>query len=119
MKQFYLISKLDYDLKFRSKEDEDNINTEIKNTLNSKKEGSDFKLAVFNRLKNIEKALNHPKSSIEDSVPSPPKSLIPSISSSSSTMKESDIESVASNDNNGYDSALDEFVNEKKLRRIY
>ena len=29
-------------------------------------------------------------------------------------MKESDIESVASNDNNAYDSALDDFDNEKK-----
>ena len=110
MKQFILLPKLEYDLKFRAKECGDNINTEIKKTLNTPHEGSDFKLAIFNRLKNIEKALNHPKSSIVNSVPSPPKSEIPSITSSSSSMKESDAESVASN---AYDSAIDELVNEK------
>ena len=110
MKQFILLPKLDYDLKFRAKECGDNINTEIKKTLNTPHEGSDFKLAIFNRLKNIQKALNQPKSSIENPVPSPPKSKIPSIGSSSSTMKESDTESVASN---GYDSAIDDLANEK------
>ena len=64
-------------------------------------------------MKNIEKALNHPKSSIKQTSPIPPKSVNPSISSSASTMRESDTESVASNGNNGYDSALDDLLNEK------
>ena len=110
MKQYILLPKIDFDLKFQAKECGDNINTEIKKTLNRPHEGSDFKLAIFNRLKNIEKALNQPKSSIVNPVPSPPKSKIPSIASSSTTMKESDTESVASN---AYDSAIDDLVNEK------
>ena len=115
MKQFILLPKLDYDLKFRAKECGDNINTEIKKTLNTPHEGSDFKLAIFNRLKNIEKALNPSKSPITNPVPSPPKSKIPSISSPSSTLKESDTESIASN---SYDSAMDELVNEKSSSNL-
>ena len=50
MKEFYLISKLDYDTKFNSK-DVLNFNTKLKDTLNNSSDGSEFKLAVFNRLK--------------------------------------------------------------------
>ena len=111
MKQFILLPKLEYDLKFRAKECGDNINTEIKKTLNNTHEGSDFKLAIFNRLKNIEKALNHPKSPITNPN-SPPKSKNPPkitpISSPSTTLKESDSDSVVSN---SYDGTIDEFDN--------
>ena len=113
MKQFILLPKLDYDLKFRAKECGDNINTEIKKTLNTPREGSDFKLAIFNRLKNIEKVLNNPKSPITNPN-SPPKSKNPTknlpISSPSTTLNETDSESVASST---YDNAVEELLNEK------
>ena len=118
MKQYILVPKIDFDLKFQAKECGDKINTEIKKTLNRPHEGSDFKLAIFNRLKNIEKVLNNPKSPITNPN-SPPKSKnlskLPSIASSSSTMKESDSESLASN---SYDSAIDELVNEKSSSNL-
>ena len=119
MKQYILVPKIDFELNFQAKECGDNINTEIKKTLNTPHEGSDFKLAIFNRLKNIEKALNPSKSPITNPVPSPPKSKIlskiPSISSPASTLKESDTESIASN---SYDSAIDELVNEKSSSNL-
>ena len=45
MKKYYLISKIDYDLKFRQK-DVSNFNTKLKNSLNSTSEGSELKLAT-------------------------------------------------------------------------
>ena len=49
MKEYYLISKIEFDVKFRAKY-EANFNTKLKKTLNNSNEGSDFKLAIFNRL---------------------------------------------------------------------
>ena len=113
MRQYILIPKIDFDLKFQAKECGDKINTEIKKTLNRPHEGSDYKLAIFNRLKNIEKVLSNPKSPITNPN-SPPKSKNPPkntpISSPSTTLKESDSESIASST---YDNAVEELLNEK------
>ena len=108
-----LVPKIDFDLKFQAKECDDKINTEIKKTLNRPHEGSDYKLAIFNRLKNIEKVLSNPKSPITNPN-SPPKSKNPTknlpISSPSTTLNETDSESVASST---YDNAVEELLNEK------
>ena len=54
---------MDYDTKFKSK-DVPNFNTKLKNTMHNSTEGSEFKVAVFNQLKNIEHVLNQPNRSV-------------------------------------------------------
>ena len=52
MKEYYLISKMDYDVKFRSK-DVSNFNTKLKKQSKNTSEGSEFKQEIFNWLKHI------------------------------------------------------------------